>query len=502
MVDAKIDELRSRLEEVYALDRTASLLGWDLQTYMPVGGAENRAFQLEVLGRTAHEKWISDEMGILLEDLSSELGDSDYDSFEASLIRVTQRTLDRKLKLSADLVGRRRAATSLATSAWEKARAASDFKAFRPHLEAVLDLTIEMAEALGYDESIYDPLLDEYEPGMTASELEPLFQEMKDSLVPLVRAVSERQATISPDPMAREYDGKTQWAFGLEVIEALGFDLQRGRQDRSAHPFTTGLSTGDVRLTTRIERDRLATGLFGTIHEAGHGMYEQGYGPALARTPLANCASLGVHESQSRMWENVIGRSRAFWTFWLPRLKAHFPGQLSGIDLNTFYRAVNRVRPSFIRVEADEVTYNLHIFLRFELEKALLGGEISTAELPEIWNQKMEDSLGVRPDNDAEGVLQDVHWANGLIGYFPTYSLGNLLSVQFYRQAVSELPDIPAQIEAGDFAALLGWMRKNIHLQGRKYTPTELVQRCTGGPIQTAPYLDYITRKYSELYAL
>jgi carboxypeptidase Taq len=286
------------------------------------------------------------------------------------------------------------------------------------------------------------------------------------------------------------------------VIQRLGFDFDCGRQDRTAHPFTTSFSPGDVRLTTRVFRDHVKSALFASIHEAGHGMYNQGFDRALDRTLLSRGASLGVHESQSRLWENVVGRSRGFWTFWLPRLKAYFPAQLDGVDVETFYRAVNRVRPSLIRVEADEVTYNFHIFLRFEIENLMLEGKVQVGDLPELWNAKMEECLGIRPPDDADGVLQDVHWSGGMIGYFPTYSLGNLLAAQFYNLAVADLPDIPAQIERGEFAPLFDWMRKKIHNPGAKYTPEELVQRITGGPIRTAPFLDYVRTKYTELYGL
>jgi carboxypeptidase Taq len=270
----------------------------------------------------------------------------------------------------------------------------------------------------------------------------------------------------------------------------------------AAHPFTTGFGWGDVRLTTRVQVRQLKAALFASIHEAGHGMYRQGIDPALERTPLGEAASLGVNESQSRMWENVVGRSRGFWRFWLPRLQAYFPAQLGGVSLDAFYRAINRVQPSPIRVEADEVTYNLHIFVRFEIENMMVERRVAIGDLPELWNAKMEEYLGFRPNDDAQGVLQDTHWGGGMIGYFPTYTLGNLLSVQFYQQAVSEQPDIPARIEAGEFEPLLSWMRSHIHVHGAKYTPTELVERITGGPIRTQPFQDYIRTKYAEIYAL
>jgi carboxypeptidase Taq len=325
---------------------------------------------------------------------------------------------------------------------------------------------------------------------------------MKAGLVPLVRAIADRAGAVDDSIFDQAFDVGRQWDFGLQVITRLGFDLERGRQDRSAHPFTTSFSPADVRFTTRLSPHRFKTALFGSIHECGHGLYEQGIPLDLARTPLADVRSLGVHESQSRMWENVVGRSRGFWTYWLPRLKDYFPTQLDGVSVEYFYRAINRVRPSLIRVEADEVTYNLHIFLRFEIENLMLERKVKLADLPELWNDKMEEYLGVRPPDDADGVLQDVHWSAGYLGYFPTYSLGNLLAAQFYAQAVSELPDIPAQIEQGEFAPLLAWMRERIHAHGAKYTPRQLVERVTGGPLDPGPFLAYVQAKYTDIYGL
>ena len=496
----KLEELTARLNEISDLQAIQSLLRWDQQVYMPPGGAQARAEQRSTLARIAHEKLVCDEIGHLLDDLEAELSGLDFDSYEASLVRVTRRRYDRERKLSADLVARLARARALGRMAWEKAREASDFRAFQPNLEQILDLTIEAAEALGYEDRRYDALLDRFEPEMKTAQVETLFDEMKVGLLPLVQAIAERQDMVDDAVLDQAFDEDKQWDFGLEVIRRLGFDFDCGRQDRTAHPFTTSFSPGDVRLTTRVFRDYFKSALFASVHEAGHGMYEQGFNRALDRTLLSKAASLGVHESQSRLWENVVGRSRGFWTFWLPRLKAYFPTQLDGVDVETFYRAVNCVRPSLIRVEADEVTYNFHIFLRFEIENLMLEGKVQVGDLPELWNTKMEEYLGIRPPNDADGVLQDVHWSGGMIGYFPTYSLGNLLAAQFYNLAVSDLPDIPAQIERGEFAPLFDWMRRNIHNPGAKYTPGELVQRVTGGPIRTEPFLDYVRKKYGEIY--
>jgi carboxypeptidase Taq len=501
-MNATLEEWKDRLGVIADLTDAAAVLSWDQQTYMPPGAAEARAAQLTTLRKLAHEYLVSDEVGRLLEELAGDTADLDPESYAASLVRVTRRKRDREVKLPTDLVARWSRARSLGHNAWEKARAASDFALFLPHLEEIVDLAREMAEALGYEERIYDAHLDRFEPEMKTSQVEALFAELKAGLVPLVRAIGERQDAVDDSFLQGQFDVDRQWAFGLEIVKRLGYDLNHGRQDRAAHPFTTSFTPADVRITTRLYPDQLKPALFATIHEAGHALYEQGISRDLERTPLSNAASLAVHESQSRMWENIVGRSRGFWTHWLPRLRQHFGAQLEGMGDEAFYRAINRVQPSLIRVEADEVTYNLHIFLRFEMENLMLEGKVPPAELPELWNAKMVEFLGVRPPNDAIGVLQDVHWSSGLIGYFPTYTLGNLLSAQFYAQAVSELPAIPQEIERGEYGTLLGWMRERIHARGAQDTPAELVQRVTGGPMRTEPFLQYVKAKYGELYGI
>jgi carboxypeptidase Taq len=498
----KLDQLTTQMGKIADVEAAAALLGWDQQTYMPPGGAEARAMQLSTLTKTAHDWFVSDEFGQLLEDLETEAGELDYDSYEASLLRVARRKYDQQRKLPSALVAELTKASSLGQAAWQQARAESDFRQFESHLVEILELTRQKAEALGYEDRIYDALLDLYEPEMKTAQVETLFGEMKEGLVPLVQAIAKRKDAVDDSVFSQAFDVDKQWNFGVEVIKRMGFDFEHGRQDRSAHPFTTSFTPADARLTTRLAPDQFKMGLFASIHEAGHGMYEQGIDRAFDRTILSDSSSLGVHESQSRMWENVVGRSRGFWTYWLPRLKEVFPHQLEGIGVEAFYRAVNRVQPSLIRVEADEVTYNLHIMLRFEIENMMLEGKVKVAELPELWNAKMEEYLGILPPDDAQGVLQDVHWSVGYIGYFPTYSLGNLLAAQFYGQAVSEQPSIPAQIEQGEFAPLFDWMRAKIHRPGAKYTPAELVERVTGGPIRTEPFLDYVRGKYTEIYDL
>jgi carboxypeptidase Taq len=321
-------------------------------------------------------------------------------------------------------------------------------------------------------------------------------------LLPFVKAISERTDAVDDSVLHRTFEEQKQWDFGVQVIKDFGFDFTRGRQDKSVHPFTTSFSIGDVRLTTRVDPTYLPSALFGTLHECGHGLYEQGISSDLERTGLDDGASLGVHESQSRLWENLVGRSREFWSHYFPRLRQVFPDQLNSVDMEAFYRAVNRVEPSLIRVEADEVTYNLHILLRFELENEMLEGKVKIADMPEAWNAKMETYLGVVPPDDARGVLQDIHWSGGTLGYFPTYSLGNLMSVQFFDRAKVDIPSLPDQIAAGKFDELLGWLRENIHRHGRKYTPVELVRRVTGNDLTASNYIAYIKAKFSDIYGL
>jgi carboxypeptidase Taq len=383
---------------------------------------------------------------------------------------------------------------------WVQARKESNFALFQPALEKILGLQRDLAQCLGFEESPYDALLDQYEPGMKKAELVRIFSELKAGLVPLVQKISERLGQVDDEVLRRHFAEPAQWELSLEAARRIGYDFQRGRQDKSVHPFTTSFSVNDVRITTRVDERFLPTALFGTLHECGHALYEQGISQSLERSPLAAGASLGVHESQSRLWENLVGRSRSFWKFFFAHLRQAFPQNLEDVSLESFYRSINRVEPSLVRVEADEVTYNLHILLRFELESDLVEGRLALADLPEAWNAGMKTSLGVVPSDDARGVLQDVHWSNGLIGYFPTYSLGNLLSVQLFEKAQSEIPSLAAQIEDGDFQALLKWLRENIHQHGRKFLPSELINRATGKPLQASPYLCYLNQKYSEIY--
>ncbi|MBN1221372.1 MAG: carboxypeptidase M32 [Anaerolineae bacterium] len=500
-MEEKFKTLSDKLKEIKNISSAVALLHWDQQVNMPPGGSQARAEQIATLETMAHELFVADEMGVLLDDLAGT--DFAYDSDEASLVRVVRRDYDRERKLPAALVEEMSRTFALGHQIWVRARAEKDFARFQDILVKIVDLSIQKAEAYGYEDAIYDALLDEYEPGMKSVEVNRVFDALKVELVPLVRAISEQVDGVDDSCLHQNFDEQAQWDFGLEVLKTVGYDLARGRQDKSAHPFTTSFSINDVRVTTRIFQDWLSPGLFATMHEGGHALYEQNIAPALEGLPIADGTSLGVHESQSRLWENVLGRSRAFWQFYYPRLQTYFPAQLNEVGLETFYRAINKVTPSFIRVEADEVTYNLHIFLRFELEQALLEQRLNVSDLPEAWNAKMEEYLGLTPPDDALGVLQDVHWSGGAIGYFPTYTLGTILSLQFYHQALQEMPDLPEQFQRGEFANLLGWFREKIHRHGRKFTANELIERITGAKqVEVGPYLAYIKQKFGEIYQL
>jgi carboxypeptidase Taq len=495
------ERLKERLATISDLRSTKSLLFWDQQTYMPGGGVEGRAEQMATLSRLSHEL-LTDSDTVRLLDAA---GEPEPSSEEWALLRRARREYDRATKLPAELVAETSRVTSMAEPAWVQAREESDWSLFAPHLEKVLSLERESTEHLGYEDHPYDALLDAYEPGAKTSRLASMFEELRKGVVPLISAVvqlSRDGAESRAAPLYGGFSEAEQEKFGRAVISAFGYDWKRGRQDRSVHPFCVSPGPSDVRITTRFDRGWLAPALFGTMHEAGHALYAQGVNSKYARTPLGGGTSMGVHESQSRLWENLVGRSRSFWSHYYPKLQEVFPEALEGVDAETFYRAINVLEPSEIRVEADEVTYNFHILLRFELEVSLIEDTLSVAELPAAWNDKMEEYLGIAPKNDSAGVLQDIHWADGLFGYFPTYAIGNVLSVQLFDQAVRDHPEISEQIREGEFSSLLGWLRENVHWHGARYYPDELVERVTGRPLDTAPYLSYLTEKFGELYDL
>lgn len=495
------EKLKKILWQVSDLENAARLLGWDQQTYMPPGGEGARGNQMGTLKSLAHQKYTSDEVGRLLEELESYEDELDPDSVEARFIQVTRREYDKKTRVPPEYYDEFSRVTTRAHSAWEEARESDDFAQFQPHLSKIVNMRKKYAEYFAPYDHVYDPLLDDYEPGMKTETVRGIFSKLRPLQVELIQHIQETEQ-VEDDFLHQHFDEKVQLDFGEEVVTEFGYDWKRGRQDKATHPFTTHFGVGDVRITTRVNPQFLNTALFGTLHEAGHAIYQQGISPDLDRTPLGMGASLAIHESQSRLYENLVGRSYPFWRHFYPRLQEAFPTQLGHVDLDTFYKGINKVEPSLIRVEADEATYNLHIMLRLELEIALMEGTLQGPDLPEAWNARMEEYLGLSPPTDREGVLQDIHWSSGLMGYFPTYSLGNLISVQLWDAMEEDIPDLEDQISQGMFSNLLAWLREKIHRHGKKYQPQELVQRATGSGIDPEPYLKYLKDKFGDIYGL
>lgn len=495
----KLSKLKELLGEVSDLNKAASVLSWDQQVNMPPGGSEGRGQQLATLGKIAQEKFTADEIGKLLDDLKQEYADGDSD--DAAMIRVAARNYDKAVRVPAEFVAEQAIVSTKAFEAWVDARRKSDFSIFLPHLEKNVELVKKYVSFFPPADHPYDTLLDDYEPGMKTAEVKAIFDGLRPKQVKLIKAIAATKQ-VKDDFLHKKYNEKKLWDFGVNVITQYGYDWNRGRQDKAPHPFETSFNVNDVRITTRFEADNPMATLFSTFHESGHAMYEQGVNPAYERTPLANGTSLAVHESQSRMWENLVGRSLPFWEHFYPKLKKTFPSQLDGVSLKSFYKAINKVEPSFVRVNADEATYNLHIMLRLELEIGMVEGSIAIKDLPEIWNAKMQEYFGITPPNDAMGVLQDVHWSYGSIGYFSTYALGNLVSAQLWEKINKDIRDLDDQIRQGNFSELLGWLRTKVHVHGHKYDPQDLVQMVTGSKITPEPYVRYLTKKYSEIYGL
>ena len=501
-MEKKLQELKMRLQEINDLESANALLSWDQTTYMPPGGAEARGRQMAVLGRIAQEKLIDPAIGKLLDDLRPYGKSLPHDSDEASLVRVTRRDYEQAIKIPPDFLAEYYRHSAAAYQDWTTARPENNFSKVQFNLEKTLDLSRQMANFFPGYEHIADPLIDFADYGMKASDIRRIFGELRDQLVPIVQAITS-QPPIDDACLHQDFPEAQQLAFGMVVARRLGYDFQRGRLDKSPHPFTTKFSLGDVRITTRVKENYFNDSFFSTIHEAGHAMYEQGIRNDFEGTPLASGTSAGVHESQSRLWENVVGRGRGFWEFFYPKLQEAFPHQLGSTPLEAFYRAVNKVERSLIRTDADEVTYNLHVMLRFDFELAMLEGQLEVRDLPDAWNERYQSDLGITPPDHRDGVLQDVHWYGGIIGgSFQGYTLGNILGAQFYEAALKAHPEIPEEIRQGKFDTLHDWLKENIYQHGRKFTAAELVERVTGGPIQIEPYIQYLRSKYGQIYSL
>ena len=488
-VPPEFETLCAKLGEVHDLVKIGSLLAWDQQTIMPPQGAAVRAQQLATVGRLAHEAFISDEIGNLLDQLRPYEESLEFESDEASMVRMTRRDFDKAIRVPPELTSVTTRTGSLAFGAWVEARQKSDYESFRPWLEQMVELRHRYVACFPPAEELYDTLLDDFEPGFTTAQVRTIFDRLKEELIPLVEATR----SVATPRISGRFPAAKQRELSLEILRRFGFDESAWRIDTAPHPFATSLCTTDVRVTTREPEDSL-DGLFAAMHECGHGLYEHGVDPALERTPLARGASLGLHESQSRLWENLVGRSRPFWSWFYPRLQQTFPSELASVDEETWYRSINDVAPGLIRIEADEASYNLHIILRFELEQRIMDG-LELRELPDVWNDAMSRYLGVDVPDDAHGVLQDVHWSRGGFGYFPTYTLGNVMGVQIWDRLREEVSDVDEQMARGEFGAIRDWLREHLYRHGRKFLPAETLERTVGGAIDPEPYLRYLQGK-------
>ena len=497
-------KLLHQLNKISLLETTMSLLGWDEVTYMPRGGGEQRANQLGALAGMHHELATSKLVGDYLHEAESEVGKSIAATAPAAVnLKLIRKDYDRATKLPQRLVEELSHTKSRAQQVWVEARKQNNFALFAPWLEKVINLKREQAQILwdGKGE-IYDALLDEYEPAGKSSEIQQVFTQLKQELVPLVSALANSRNQPDESIIERYYPVEKQQEISQFISKAIGFSFNSGRLDISAHPFCTTIGPGDCRLTTRYDERHFNGAFFGTLHESGHGIYEQNLPSEHYGSPLGSAISLGIHESQSRMWENLVGRSLGFWKWYYPQLQKHFAASLGDISLEEFYRAINTSKPSLIRVEADEVTYNLHIMLRFELEREIVAGQLNVADIPGEWNRRFEQYLGITPPNDAQGCMQDVHWSHALIGYFPTYSLGNIYASQFYQAAEQDLGNLQEMFSRGEFKPLREWLTSKIHQHGRLYTAAELVENVTGEKLNPKPMLTHLWQKFGEVYRL
>jgi carboxypeptidase Taq len=488
------------MREITALSAAAGLASWDQMTMMPPRATDVRALLMSAISGVVHDKALDPDLGIWLKELAA--NPVGLTAAEQACVREWLRDHELSIKLPPDLVRELARVTTLSHKAWDKARHTSDFSLFAPWLEKIVRLKRRGAECLGYAQVPYDALLDIFEPGTTVATLDPIMQSVREGLVPIVAAIVDARHQLDERPLRHRFPEAAQEALCREVMAKAGLDPEASRLDRSAHPFCLGLAPTDARITARYSETSLPQALYSVIHEMGHALYEQGLPEKDYGSPMCEAVSFGMHESQSRLWENFIGRSEPFARFLLPRLRKHFPPQMRGVNTGKLYRALNSVHRSAIRVEADEVTYNLHVVLRYELEKSLINGDTRVRDLPHLWNEAMQKLLGLKPKNDAEGVLQDTHWAQGMIGYFPTYALGNLYAAQLWQALQKKIPGIETKIARGDFKPILAWLRQNIHRHGRRYKPLELLKRATGHPLDARHFLEYLKVKFGKLYGI
>ena len=502
MMQSSFPVFRQRLVDIAQLKSAAAVLNWDKDVFMPPKGSAPRAAMLAYLAGEIHNRVLSEEFRGLLGEAKAAADANELSPADRVIVREVSRDVSREEKLPVEFVKELTQLTSEAYHVWIDARKKREFALFAPYLTKIVALKRREADLVGFKRSAYDALLDTFEPYATTEEVAAALGDLRAFLVPFLAKIRNSKMKVSRDVIAGDFDMEKQKAFCILVAKKIGYDFDAGRLDVSAHPFSTSFHPQDSRITTRYDRSNFMQSIGGVVHETGHALYEQGLPAEQFGTPLGEAVSLGIHESQSRLWENLVGKSRAFWTYFYPQLQQTFPNPLQHVSLDSFYRAINLVQPSFVRVEADEVTYNLHIILRFEIEVALIEGSIAVEDLPRIWNSKVKEFLSLDVSDDALGVLQDVHWSGGMIGYFPTYSLGNLYSAQFFAAARRDLPSFEDEMARGEFGKLLGWLREKVHAHGRTYPAQDLARNATGEQLNSKYFADYISRKYGEIYEL
>ena len=487
-----------QMQKIADVNYASAVLGWDQETYMPEKGADFRAQQLSTLAGIAHRMFTEKSLGDLIFQLTT---DKSLNAKQAKNIEITSEEYNTKKKYSTEFVEEMSMTVSQCFQAWQSAKEKNDFSIYAPQLKKLVALKRKECEILGYTNHPYNALLNQYEKGITTAEIETLFEEVKKELVPFVKQIAQTKQ-VKDAFFYQHYDKQKQWNFGVDLLKQMGYDFEAGRQDISSHPFTTNFNPNDVRITTRINENDFSEMIWSCIHEGGHGLYEQGLPSEEYGLPLSEAISLGIHESQSRLWENNVGRSLEYWNNNINLAKSYFPEQLKDVSAIDFYEAMNKVEPSFIRTNADELTYHFHILIRFEIEKALIEGSIEVEQLPDIWNSKYKAYLGIDVPNNAKGVLQDIHWSHGSFGYFPTYSIGSFYAAQFFAQAEKEIPNLKQHIEKGEMSSLLNWLREKIHIHGKFYTAGELCEKITGERLNFKYFMNYARHKYGEIYKL